>query len=105
MAPGAYEIEETFGSSPTRQPFISPSKKYTPMKDNFPGPDAYNPSRADSIVKPKVINVRIERPTEMYHQPAEYTPGPGEYHKQAIDFGKDVRTHKMVRSASQSPNN
>lgn len=103
MGPGFYKGNDIdFGKDIYHRVLISPSKNYDPPKDVTPDPGQYNPNLADSVTKPKVVDVRIVKPHNLYQRPNEITPDPGQYQTINKDFARNAR-NVMLAKPSLSP--
>lgn len=103
LGPGFYKGNEIdFGEKIYHRVLISPAKKYDPPKDVTPDPGQYNPNLADPVTKPKVVDVRIVRPHNLYIRENEVTPDPGSYQTVQTDFARNAR-NVLLNKPSLSP--
>jgi hypothetical protein len=70
-----------------------PPKKVPIVRDNNPGPGAYNHQKADGIVKAKAPSASLNQ-TEMRRSKTvkEITPAPGAYDRHIKPFASDLNS-------------
>jgi hypothetical protein len=69
-----------------------PAKKVPIVRDNNPGPGAYNHQKADTIIKAKAPSTKIPKPLSKSHTVKEITPAPGAYDKHIKPFASGLST-------------
>lgn len=97
LGPGTYQGNDLNFGKGAKSGVIQPVRpKYVPLKrENNPGPGAYQPDKADKIVKAKAPVYKITS-TEFRksNTEREITPAPGSYDSHLKPFGS--RTPKNV---------